>query len=267
MESITSVRNERIKEWAELKTPKGRKNQSRYLIEGIKSVEEALFSGAPIEAILLEESAIDTGKLDAILNESVSRGIEMLSVTNIIFEKVADTKTPQGALAIALPYRHEFEGLLQKQNEGLFLLLDRISDPGNLGTLIRTADASLVTGVVIGHGGSDLYNPKVVRATMGSLFHMPVFEGDLLTCIRSLRDQGYKIFGTATGENANLYSQNLTGKIAIVVGSESHGIHPDLVGVLDGLISIPMPGRAESLNAAIAGSVILYEALRQRSQS
>lgn len=264
METITSVRNERVKQWAELKTPKGRKAQDRYLVEGVRSVEEALASSAPIEVVLIDEDQLESGKLDLIVNGCASMEIELIAVHSMIIEKIADTKTPQGALAIVKPYQHEFSGVLQKQTAGLYVMLDRISDPGNLGTLIRTADAVGASGVIVSKGSADLYNPKVVRATMGSLFHLPIFQGDLIPYLSELRQANIRILGTAAYAHREIFQVDLSGGIAFIIGSEAHGLDAELESFVDEMAGLPMPGRAESLNAAIAGSIMLYEAVRQR---
>ncbi|MFC4766940.1 TrmH family RNA methyltransferase [Effusibacillus consociatus] len=264
MERITSTRNSRVKDWAALKQKKYRDQTNLFFIEGIRLVEDALESQAPLETILVLDDLIPTGRLDRIVNGTHSLGIELIEVNQAVLEHVADTKTPQGVIAIGRQYQHNKEGLIASKTNPLYLVLDNIQDPGNLGTMIRSADAVGAAGVFVGSGSVDLYNPKVIRATMGSLFHLPVIEVSLRELFPLLRQHDVTVIGASTGAEEELYAVDLTGGTAIVIGSEAHGISGEIRQQIDKWISLPMPGKAESLNAAIASSIILYETLRQR---
>lgn len=264
MERITSTRNSRIKDWAALKQKKFREQTGLFLIEGIRLVEDALESQTPIEAVLVQDDLIPSGRLDKVLNTAHSIDVDLFEVNDVVIEYVADTRTPQGVIAIGRQYRHEREGLIAGKNNSWYLVADNIQDPGNLGTMIRSADAVGAGGVFIGKGSVDLYNPKVVRATMGSLFHLPVMETPLDELFTLLKENNVTVIGASTEAEKGLYSEDLTGGIAIVIGSEAHGISEEIRQHIDKWVALPMPGKAESLNAAIASSVILYEALRQR---
>ncbi|WP_018130779.1 TrmH family RNA methyltransferase [Effusibacillus pohliae] len=264
MERITSSRNSRVKEWAALKQKKFRDQTGRFLIEGIRLVEDAVESGAPLETVLILEELLPTGRVDRILNGSLSLGAELIQVNQAVIEHVADTRTPQGVIAIGQQYQHDWQGLLAARQNPLYLVADAVQDPGNLGTMIRSADAVGATAVFVGTGSVDLYNPKVVRATMGSLFHLPIVEVSLPELLPILREHQVTVIGTSTDVETDLYSQDLAGGIAVVIGSEAHGISEEIRQAIDRWLSIPMPGKADSLNAAISSSVILYEALRQR---
>ncbi|BCJ88092.1 TrmH family RNA methyltransferase [Effusibacillus dendaii] len=264
MELITSAKNNRVKDWAALKQKKFRDQTGFFIIEGIRLVEDALESNAPIEVVLLAEDLIVSGKADKIINLSDSLQIEQIKVSQAVIENVADTKTPQGVVAVARQYQHQPAGLIESRKQSLFLAIDSIQDPGNLGTMIRSADAVGAGGVFVGKGSVDLYNPKVVRATMGSLFHLPVMEVNLDELFPLLKRHDVTIIGTSVDHHEDIYSVDLTGSIAIVIGSEAHGISEEIRRHIDRWMSLPMPGKAESLNAAIASSVVLYEALRQR---
>lgn len=264
MEQITSVKNNKVKTWASLKQKKFREQTGLYLAEGLRLVEEAVASGAPVAEILIAGD-IESGKFDNIINGAVSLGVKMYEVNEMIIEHVADTKTPQGVVAVLRKTEGDPEAFTANKENPLYLVLEGIQDPGNLGTMIRTADAIGATGVFLGKSCVDLHNPKVVRATMGSLFHLPIFTVDLGTMIPMLKGKGVTVVGTSLDTEQAVYQADLTGAAALVIGSEAHGLDPAIAGLVSTSVKLPMPGKAESLNAAIAASVILYEALRQRS--
>jgi RNA methyltransferase, TrmH family len=264
MERITSTKNARVKEWASLKQKKYREQKGLFFIEGTRLVEEAFRSGAPVETLLLSDSKRETGKLDEIIHMANDHGVEMIEVNDAVISHVTDTQTPQGVVAIVRYYEHDLEQSIQGKRDALYLALEQIQDPGNLGTMIRTADAVGATGVFIGLGSVDLYNPKVVRATMGSLFHLPVFEVDLLNVLPALKERGIQVIGTSVQADQTVYDVDLTGNVVFVIGSEAHGLSEEMRMLVDTEVNLPMPGSAESLNAAVASAVILYEAVRQR---
>lgn len=264
MEQITSTKNSRVKEWGSLKQKKFRDQKGLYLIEGTRLVGDALRAAAPVQTLLVSREKMDSGKLDEVINRAYSLGVELIEVTDAVIEHVTDTKTPQGVVAIVEKYKHHINDYIKGKKDGLYVALDQIQDPGNLGTMIRTADAVGATGVFVGSGSVDLYNPKVVRATMGSLFHLPIFERDLPSVLSLLKKEGIQIIGTNAHTGQSVYDSDLTGGIALLIGSEAHGLSPGLQDILDREVVLPMPGQAESLNAAVAAGVILYEALRQR---
>ncbi len=264
MEQILSTRNPRVKEWAALNQKKYRDQSGRFLIEGIRLVEDALVSAAPVETVLVQDELLLSGKLDGVLNAAYSLDTEIIEVSQAVIEHISDTKTPQGVVAVCGKLQHDAPGLIASRTNPMYLVLDNIQDPGNLGTMIRSADAVNATAVFVGKGSVDLYNPKTVRATMGSLFHLPVMQIHLPELFSLLRRAEVSIVGTDTEAGDDLYGADFTGNLAIVIGSEAHGISGEIRQEISRWITLPMPGKAESLNAAIASSVILYEAFRQR---
>lgn len=264
MEQITSVKNSRVKDWANLKQKKYRDRTGMYLAEGIRLVEEALYANVPMEALLISGD-LQSGKFDNIITRGTGNGVPMFEVTDPIIEHITDTKTPQGVIAVLKKTEGDAAAFVKNKENPLYLVLDAIQDPGNMGTMIRTADAVGATGILVGKTSVDVYNPKVVRATMGSLFHLPVFEVDLAAFLPRLKEQGVSVVGTATDGDETVFQAHLSGAVALVIGSEAHGLSEDIAGLVDKAVTLPMPGQAESLNAAIAASVMLYEALRQRS--
>jgi TrmH family RNA methyltransferase len=189
----------------------------------------------------------------------------MYEVNDMIIEHITDTKSPQGVVAIVEQTKGDPLAFTAKKENPLYLVLDGIQDPGNLGTMVRSADAVGATGIFLGKSCVDLYNPKVVRSTMGSMYHLPIFEVDLETFLPQLKEQGVALVGTDIDAEKTIYQANLTGATAVVIGSEAHGLSDSVRALVDTEMKLPMPGQAESLNAAIAASVMMYEALRQRT--
>ncbi|ERI09598.1 TrmH family RNA methyltransferase [Aneurinibacillus aneurinilyticus] len=263
MERITSVQNTRIKQWAKLHARKDREGTGRFLLEGMHLVEEACRSDIPLEAILVEEET----RLPEWLNayQQTYPNVELFWVTRPVLEKVAETKTPQGMLAIA-KMRVTLPDVLA--DDCLLLVLDKLQDPGNVGTLIRTADAAGFDGVVIGEGSADLYNSKTIRSTMGSLFHLPVWRENVIDFIHRMKSEhpDLRVIGTNLKESKAYTDVMYTGPVALVIGNEGSGISEDVLELTDQNVIIPIHGRAESLNAAIAGSILMYEAIRQRAK-
>ncbi|KEO81115.1 TrmH family RNA methyltransferase [Tumebacillus flagellatus] len=264
MEQITSSKNNRVKQWASLKQKKYRNQTGLYLLEGVRLVEEAIDAGAPIEDVLISGDP-QSGRFDRIITGATGMGATLYEVAESVLEHVADTQTPQGVIAVVRKTEGDPTAFVAKKEQPLYLVLDGIQDPGNLGTMIRTADAVGATGVFVGGNCVDVYNPKVVRATMGSLFHLPVFTVDLKSFLPQLKDLGVAVVGTSVDTEKTVFNADFSGSVALVIGSEASGVSGEIAGLVDTNVMLPMPGQAESLNAAIAASVMLYEALRQRS--
>ncbi|MEF2968456.1 RNA methyltransferase [Paenibacillus sp. M1] len=258
---ILSPQNPRVKEWAGLLEKKQRDKQGKYLIEGIHLVQEALAARADIECVCYETEA----GIPAELAEAASAGldVEWIQVSAAVIAKCSDTKTPQPVFAVVRKGGGDTEPLLTKER-GLVVVLDGVQDPGNVGTIIRTADAVGADGVIVGAGCADIYGPKVLRATMGSVFHLPVVHGKLGELLPQAKARGIRLAGTSLQAAVNCYAYDFTGPVWLLFGSEGAGLSPEVRGLMDDGLIIPMRGRAESLNVAMAASVLLYEALRQR---
>jgi len=189
--------------------------------------------------------------------------VEWIAVSEAVLERCSDAQTPQGVIAVAGKPPAEAASFLLAEPGALVVAVDGVQDPGNLGAIIRSADAAGATGVVLGRGTVDLYNPKTLRATMGSLFHLPVVEGDLPQLLPQLMPDRAQIIAASPYGEESCYDVDFTRPTWLVVGSEGSGISP-AVGALARNVRIPMPGRAESLNVAMAATVLLFEAVRQR---
>lgn len=262
--AIISAQNPRVKEWAQLLERKGRDKQGKFLLEGIHLVEEALASGYLPETVIY--SADRAGLLPAgLLSLAQERGVECVAVSEQVLAKCSDTETPQPVAAVMPKLAQTPGGLLEASlPAGLVVVIDGIQDPGNLGTIIRSADAVGATGVLIGRGTVDLYNPKTVRATMGSLFHLPIALGDLGEWLPQASQAGISVVSTRLEQAVSCYEYDFRKPTWFVIGNEGQGVSPAVRALATGHLTIPMQGRSESLNAAMAATVVLFEAMRQR---
>ena len=257
---ITSVNNALVKATAELKQKKYRQERQLFLAEGLRTVEEAIESNTVIQ---LFYTAIEDERTRAVLETAAEKGLELYCVSENVMKKISDTDSPQGIVAVCKMQNMKLENLFAKGE--MLLVLDRVGDPGNVGTMLRTADAAGIGGIVLLKGCVDIYAPKTVRSTMGSLFHIPVFAGaDEALFIKAAKRAGYELLVTTLEGADNLYKADLRGRIAFVMGNEANGVTSTLLQEADKRVYIPMQGRAESLNVAIAAGVVMFEALRRR---
>lgn len=257
---ITGLQNPMVKAAAELKQKKYRQQQGLFLAEGLRTVEEAVRYGS-VQSIFY--TAIEDERTRSVLEAAAAKQVKLICVSEAVMKKIADTETPQGVLAVCEMPSCSVEDLLATGK--MLLVLDRVGDPGNIGTMLRTADAAGLGGLVLLRGSADIYAPKTVRASMGSLFHVPVVSGLGETAfVEAARKAGYELLVTCLDGADNLYKADLRGRIAFVMGNEANGVTDTLLAAADKRVFIPMQGRAESLNVAIAAGVVMFEALRQR---
>ena len=267
MEVITGIHNLRVKEAAELKQKKYREEKSLFLVEGLRSAEEALVYGDVVSLFVI--SAEEGEKQKKLVRQAAEKGIALYQVDEKIMRKICDTQTPQGVAAVVRIPGNDLRRLRfsskKYENNVPVVILDRIQDPGNVGAIIRTADASGALGVILLAGCADAYSPKAVRASMGSVFHLPLVQGvepeEALTwCMR----YGYTTAAASLTAAEELYKVDLSRKTAFIFGNEANGVSTELQAASDKRLYIPMPGLAESMNVAMAAGVILFESLRQR---
>lgn len=250
MERIESIQNKQVKDWKKLLTRKGRKKQDRYLVEGIHLVEEALKSSAEIETLVIRE---DKREDYAALIERYETNAVI--VTEEISGMLSDAVTDQGILAVI----KNQESPDSIRGDQPVLMLDEVQDPGNLGTLIRTADAAGFEGVIIGKGSVDLYNPKALRSAQGSHFHISIIHDDLEKWITKFKDKNIPVYGTALDERAVSYRTiDPQEQFALIVGNEGNGVDPKVLKQTTDNLYIPIKGQAESLNVAIAASILMF---------
>ena len=253
---ISSTANPYIKHLKKLQTSsKYRNEQGKFLLEGLRPIKDAITAGNIPEKVLVSES----------FKGSVT-GAEVIRITDSVARVLSDTVSTQGIMAeIKMPKSNISE--LTPGSAPTVFFCDGVSDPGNLGTIIRTLEAVGNTRLILGKGTVDLYNPKTVRSTMSAIFNLPIyFAEDSVSALEKLKQMGYKIAGTRM-ENATLYwEQNMKEPTVIVLGNEANGISGEVMNLCDEFIKIPINGKAESLNVAVAASVIAYETVRQRSK-
>ena len=256
MKKIVSRDNTHIKQAAKLKNKKYRQQLNSYLIEGQRLVNEALMSNQIIERVFVAEDISLSGEMVRQLKQ-----LDCYLISPALFSYIADTETPQGIAAVVQKPEPDWK-LLTKNNDCL-LLLDQIADPGNMGTIIRTAWAFNIDGIMLTSGCVDPYSPKVVRASMGGIFHLPIYEIDEQV-LDSLIESDYKLIGSYPDASNNIYEVDYNGPIVIVIGSEAQGISPSISERCKVKAVIPINSRVESLNAAVSCAIILSEANRQR---
>jgi TrmH family RNA methyltransferase len=262
LEIIRSRDNNHIKVIKKLQVKKYRNDNNEYMIEGIRFIEEALESNAKIKYCLCSEN-IKNDRAEELIKGMKQKGIKVYVVEDDVLKDVSDTVSPQGILAVIEKQEYDIESL--KKKSSLIVIADKIQDPGNLGTIIRTSDAAGADAVILTSGTVDPYSTKVLRSTMGSVFHIPVvFVPDILKFISDIKEDEFTVFITSLEASKSCYDEDYRRKTAIVVGNEANGVDDSIVYEADRLIRIPMPGKAESLNAAVASGILLFEIVRQR---
>lgn len=265
-EQIRSIHNDQVKLWSALQTKKGRERSGAFLVEGAHLVAEALKSGAGAQTVLFVPDSAAAKELELLGfgPEHDQARARWISVSEAVMDKITEAQTPQGVAAVMKLPAYDL-GKLIADEKGIFVAVDAVQDPGNLGTIVRSADAVGAAAVLLGKGTVDMYNPKTVRSTMGSLFHIPIVSCDLAEALPLMRERGVKIAATSLGATRTCYESDFTGPTCFLLGNEGAGVSAELLSLADETIIIPIPGRAESLNVAMATTVLLYEAVRQRS--
>lgn len=250
MNIIRSTKNPMIKQVYKLKSSKGRKAQEAYLLEGIHLVDEAIKANAAIKYLFISEEF-------SYLKDYEVLSYDIILLSASVMEFLSSTETNQGIIALV----NMEEVVLNKELKGKYLLLDAVQDPGNLGTIVRTADAAGFTAVILGQGSVDLYNDKVLRSMQGSQYHIPIVRADLTVWLSDYAKIGHPIFGSALDSKAKDY-QILAGQehLAIIVGNEGNGISKDVLQLCTHKVMIPIYGKAESLNVGVAAALLTYKA-------
>ncbi|WP_336776847.1 TrmH family RNA methyltransferase [Paenibacillus sp. MMO-58] len=259
---LTSIQNERVKQWASLLDKKYRDRTGLFIIEGVHLVQEAFKSSAAVQCVVYNTERGIPHELEQLAGEG---GAEWVQATTQVMAKCTGTDTPPPVFAVLEKLKRDDTALFR--NDSLVVVLDGVRDPGNVGTIIRSADAVGADAVVLGKGSVDLYNPKTVRSTMGSLFHLPIIEADLAELLPEAQSNGIKLVGTSLQATHTCYTYDWTAGTWLLMGNESEGLSEAVRQAVDESVIIPMQGEAESLNVAMAATVLLYEALRQRKYS
>ena len=259
---ITSVANQKVKQVVAWQSKaKERKKDNIFLVEGLKMFEEA--PEKSVREVYIEETLL----------EKLEKGRELLSklervgfevVSSEVFKKMSDTQTPQGILAIVERPTYRFEELL-KIEKPLFVVLEDLQDPGNLGTIVRTGEGAGVSAVFMTKNTVDIYNPKTIRATMGSIYRVPfAIVEDIEEAIKAMKKAGIRTFAAHLDGKDYYDSFSFREGTAFLIGNEGNGLKTSTANAADAYLKIPMEGQVESLNAAIATSLLMYEAHRQR---
>lgn len=256
MERITSNQNNRVKAWQKLQTKKGRLSNKTYLLDGWHLVQEAVNNKAKLHAIMATPEQLAEHEAD------LPVGVPVFEITPEIAKKLSDLVTPQGIFAeVTLPTATRQPEFI---HDGAWLFLDGIQDPGNIGTMVRTADAAGFAGVVFGEGTVDPYSPKALRAMQGSQFHLELSNGDLAQWTSAFTQNGLNVYGTQLDpQAADLFTISAQTQFALIMGNEGQGMNPALAELTTQNLYIPLQGQAESLNVGVAAGIAMF-ALRAR---
>ncbi len=260
MQVISSKDNETIKQIRKLKDKKYRDQNKEFIIEGIKLLKEAIQEKVKIKTIVVCDDCEKNGTLDKKLLYEMAK-YNCIYVTEKVFNILTDVSNPQGVLAV-VEKNNDINNI--NFDDDLILILDNLQDPGNLGTIIRTLDSVNLKQIIVSKGSSDVYNPKVVRSTMGAIFRVKVLESEnLQETIKEIKKHKFKILATDLNTNSSIYDEKYS-KCAIIIGNEANGVSKEILSLADKKIKIPMLGKTESLNASVATGIILYEYVRQK---
>lgn len=257
METIQSKDNILIKDVKKLKEKKHRNESCKFLIEGFRFVCEGLESSFEVPLVFISENAKDRwASFD--VQSKLQKETKVYTVTDQILKSISSTDTPQGIVAVV-----NNKSISLDNKQGFYILVDKVQDPGNMGTIIRTAHAAGALGIIVTKGTVDIYNEKTLRSTMGSIFHIPIIHDDNLSQLGFLRSNGFKLVVSSLDTDNNFFDVDLRNKSIIAVGNEGSGVSKELLDMSDISIKIPMPGGAESLNVSIAASIMMFEVIRQ----
>lgn len=257
---ITSTKNQQIRTVIELKKKAKARNESGlFAVEGIRMAAE--LPKERIEQVYVSESFLKHPEHSSVLDRLSS----FETVSDSVFSAMSDTKTPQGILALVKKREYTLEEMLAGGQTPFLMLLENLQDPGNLGTIVRAGEGAGITGVIMSRDTVDIYNPKVIRSTMGSLFRIPfLYAENLGETVRFLKKNHVKILA-AHLEGAVVYDEeDCTGALGFLIGNEGNGLSEEIGALADARVKIPMAGQVESLNAAVAASVLMFETARQR---
>jgi TrmH family RNA methyltransferase len=258
-EIITSSQNKYMKHLKSLHSKKNRDQIGQYIIEGFKLVEEALEYHKPFYLMLLSEVTSKSVEGEALMRKCEEANIPVYVGSEKVFAEASEMDTPQGILAVIYKKEPNIEEVIHNQRLNI-VILDEVRDPGNVGTIIRTADACGINAVVLSKGCVDLYNGKTIRATMGSMFHIPVFtEIDIIELIIRLKSLGAIVLGADPHSSISCIDVETDSSTAIIIGNEANGLRDEVKAATTKNITIPMPGKAESLNAGVAAAILMYE--------
>lgn len=258
MMEISSKENERVRHIAKLKSKKFRDIHDEYIIEGFKLIKQALETGAEILSVFVtrEYTISQEKEWTEIMNFNPS--VEVFVLSGSLFSGISENISPTGILAVVQKKNNQMNQL-DFETASKVVIMDKVRDPGNMGTLIRTADAAGYDLIICSKECADLYNPKTIRSTVGSIFNIPIItDADLMEILKVLKDNGFAVIGSSL--DAKVYYNEITDvqKFALIFGNEGSGISPEVISQATLNVKIPMMGRAESLNVAVAAGILMY---------
>lgn len=260
---INSTSNKQVKRVVNLRNKaKARREEGMYVVEGQRMCRELLPEDA--DTVYVTESFASNRE-----NRKWLEKFKIETVTDVVMNVMADTQTPQGVLAVARQKHYTLEDILKNVGEGgkkhALMVLETLQDPGNLGTIVRASEGAGITGIIMNRETADIYNPKVIRSTMGSVYRMPfAYVDDIRGACRTMKDHGVRLFAAHLKGMNNYDQEDYTDNVGFLIGNEAGGLTDGTAAMADCYIRIPMAGQVESLNAAVAASVLMFEAARQR---
>lgn len=270
-EIISSEQNERVKSLKKLYNKKNRQQKGKFVLEGFRIIAEALKAEAIFDNIFMSPDFYKSNQGQSLVQiyGKENQADNLLVIEEKLLSKIADTNSPQGVIAVVNELEYAIQDIFSHKNgEGKILLLDRIQDPGNMGTIIRTAVAAGIDGIIILKGSVDIYNLKVLRATMGAIFSIPLIKDVTLEKFLELYNtlgQNYKLIAADLSGELYYHQLDYDYPFIIAIGNEANGLRRELVNSANYLIKIPIIGKIDSLNAAIAAGILVYKALEKNS--
>ncbi len=256
IQTITSQENSLVKHIKKLQTKSYRIKTGEYLLEGYRLVRDAIENGVKLKNIIVADT-FDTTEFSH---------LDLTVMPEKLFNQLKTTVNSQGIMAVAKMSERVFDE--KRANDGsFFIYLDGIQDPGNLGTIVRIADAGGIDGVLLSKTCVDIYNPKTIRSTMASMFNVPVYENCENDTLKMLKSNGYDLVAGSLEAKCSHYEADYSNRIVVVIGNEANGITDEVMSMCNVPVKIPIYGKAESLNASVACGILVYEILRRRGKN
>jgi RNA methyltransferase, TrmH family len=262
---ITSVQNPRVKAAARLRDRSGRDEQRRIIIDGVREISRAFAAGVKIQELLFFSELCRDTQHQQLLAHAKQAAAELIEVTPHIMEKLSFGQRVEGLVAVAHPPARKLADL-RMASEAVVAVVEGVEKPGNLGAIVRTADAAGIAAVLVADGGTDLYNPNAIRASLGAIFSLPVCAVSSEAALNWLREHQFRLFAARVDATTEYTSADFRRRAAIILGSEAHGLSNYWQAADITPIRLPLLGSVDSLNLSATAAVLFYEALRQRSQ-
>lgn len=266
---ITSLQNPRVKQAVKLRERHGRDDQRRIIIDGRREIERALAAGIQLTELFIEADILPPDVERQLASQARDRGADVLDVTAAVMQKLAFGERHEGVVAVAetpaTDLRHFGDLLARRGGIQMIAILEGVEKPGNLGAILRTADAAGVTGLLAASPRTDLYNPNAIRASLGAIFTVPIAADSSAECLAWLRERQFTIYAARVDGAVNYTTANFRGPTAIILGSEAAGLTSTWRAADIQALKLPMLGSVDSLNVSVTAAVLFYEALRQRS--